>query len=213
MSLLNSCSDDEAAKDDLLGTWTLRAKAMEMIWESPEKVSVEGLSLSTSDIAKLVVEYSNSHLPEELKSITFKNDNKLDVKYFDDDVNDWKTDVYGTYKVKSRKELIYYPDVDKLLKGVDDIGTTTLTEIKVLAATIGVSVKFTLIGPTAAEMCLYLDTKTIKDMKALFPYLLISILGSDVDDIVKKIILEKLPELLEKTNKIEIALYFDKGIN
>ena len=214
MSLLSSCNEEKATKDDLLGTWTLRSgSAMDIIWESSENISITGgVSLPTSTVAELLVEYGNEQLSEELKSITFRKDNKVEFTYFDDDVNAWNTDVFGEYRVKSRKELIYNPDVDKLLEGMD-VDATALAGIKALAATSGIPVKFTFIGPTAAQICFYLDTRTVKDMKVIFPILAASITGNSAQDIIIRVLLEKLPELLDKTDKVEISLYFDKVLN
>ena len=210
MSLLSSCKEDEAAKDDLLGTWNLRSNAMDITWESSENISItEGVSLPTSTVAELLAEYSNKALSEELKSITFRNDNKVEFTYFDEDMNSWNTEVYGEYNVKSRKELIFHPNVDRFLGDIE-VDATALAGLKALAATAGISVKFTFIGQTAGEVRFYLDTKTVKDMKILFPILAASITGSSIEDIMIRILLEKLPELLDKTDKIEIGFYFDK---
>ena len=214
MSLLSSCNEEKAAKDDLLGTWNLKTSgAMEIIWESSENISItDGISLPTSTVAELLVEYGNKQLSEELKSITFRKDNKVEFTYFDDDMKGWNTDVFGEYKVKSRKELTFHPDVDKLLEGME-VDATTLVGIKALAATAGISVKFTFIGLNAAEIRFYIDTKTVKDLKIIFPILASSITSNSAEDIIIKILLEKLPELLDKADKVEVGFYFDKVLN
>ena len=214
ISLLSSCNEDEATKDDLLGTWNIRSSgSMEIIWESSENISItEEISLPTSTVAELLVEYGNNQLSEELKSITFRKDDKVEFTYFDDDLNGWNTDVFGEYKVKSRKDLIFRPDVDKLLEGMD-VSATSLAGIKALVATTGIPLKITFIGPTAAEVRLSIETGTMKEMKVLFPILAASITGNSAEDIMIKILLEKLPELIEKSDKIEVGFYFDKALN
>ena len=213
VSFLSSCNEDKATKDDLLGTWNLRSNdAMDMAWESSESMIISSIPVPTSVVAGMAAEYGSTQLQKEVKSITFKGNNTLEVTYLDDETNAWKTEVYGTYRVINRKKLVFHPDADKLLEGVEGLSDANLAEIKTLASKAGISVHFTFTGQSATGIRFYLDTNTIKEMKVLIPLLSGSISGDSAEDVILRTIFEALPGLLDKTDKIEIGLSFDKVV-
>ncbi|MDR2913707.1 MAG: hypothetical protein LBV74_02545 [Tannerella sp.] len=216
MGCFGSCSDDDDAKDDLVGTWNLKpGSSMDMTWESSEEIEIAigGISMpmATSEVAKLAANYGSTLLPGKLKSITFKDNNKLEATYMDSNTENWVTAVYGTYKVVSSTKINFSPDVDKLLEGVEGIDNATMIAIKALAVK-GVPVHYTL-GDNLNDAHFYLNTSTIKEMKPLFTLLAASMSGDDAQGAMIKSIIEKLPTVLDNTDKIEIGLNFAKAAN
>ena len=207
-----SCDDYGDEKENLLGTWNLNSNnAMSVIWESSENILVGGISMPTTAVAALMTEYGNKVLQEELRSITLKADDNIDVNYRAES-GGFTTDIYGKYKVISKHDLLFYPNVDKLLKDIDGIDNSTLNELKTLA-NLGIPVKYSLTGSSLNEAYFYLDTKTIKAMKILFKALEASIEGDTAEDLIIKAVLKSLPDALDKTSKIEIGLGFYKITN
>lgn len=204
LGVFNGCSDDDDAKNDLVGTWNLKLDAMDMTWESSEKLSVNGVSMSTDAVAVLAAQYGNASLPEKLKSITFNDNNKLEATYVEGGVE--KTAVYGTYRVVNGNKLNFTPDVDKLLGDVEEINSEAMAAIKLLLAA-GIPVYYNLSGEPASGR-FYLDTKTIKEIKSLLPLIAASM--SDEDAMIKAL-LEQMPGVLDKTEKIELGLNFNKA--
>lgn len=209
VGVFNSCSDDEDAKDDLVGTWNLKSTAMDMTWESSEEISIGGIPMTTSAVAVLATQYGNAALPEKLKSITFKDNNKLEATYVEGGTE--KTAVYGTYRVISSSKLNFTPDVDKLLEGVEELNSETMAAIKLLLSA-GIPVYSTLTADGASGR-FYLDTKTIKEIKSLLPLLGASMSGDDTNTAIIKELLEQMSGILDNTDKIEIGLNFDKAAN
>ena len=204
-----SCDDYGDEKGNLLGTWNLNTNnALSVTWESSENISVGGISMPTVAVAALMAEYGNKVLQEELRSITLKADDNIEVNYRAES-GGFTTDIYGKYKVLSRHDLLYYPDVDKLLKDLDGIDNATMNELKLLAS-VGIPVKYSLTGSSLNEAYFYLETNTIKAMKILFKALEASIEGDTAEDLVIKAVLKALPDALDKTSKIEIGLGFYK---
>lgn len=209
MGVFNSCSDDDESKDDLVGTWNLNPVAMDMTWESSEEISINGILMNTSAVATLAAQYGNTSLPEKLKSITFRDNNKLEATYLDGGTE--KTDVYGTFRVVNGSKLNFTPDVDKLLEGVEGLNTEAIAAIKLLTAP-GIPVYYTLAADGTSGR-FYLDTKTIKEIKSLLPILGASLSGDDASTVMIKGILEQMPGILDKTDKIELGLNFNKATN
>jgi len=208
----NSCDDYGDEKENLMGTWNLKQNDdLYIEWNSSENISIGGISMPATAVAALLTEYGKKVLQEELKSITLRGDDAVEVYYWNESEG-FNTDVYGKYKVISKHDLIYYPDVDKLLKDIDEIDNASLNEIKELAK-LGLPVKYSLTGSTLNEAYFYLDTKTIKAMKILFTALEASIKGDSAEDLVIKAVLKALPAALDKTDKIEIGLGFYKMNN
>ena len=204
-----SCDDWGDEKENLSGTWNLNpSNALSVTWESSENISIGGISMPTAAVAELMSGYGNTVLQEELRSITFKADDNIEVNYRAES-GSFTTDIYGKYKAISRHDLLYYPDVDKLLKDIDGIDNATLNELKTLAK-LGIPVKYSLTGSSLNEAYFYLDTNTIKAMKILFKALESSIEGDTAEDLVIKEVLKALPDALDKTSKIEIGLGFYK---
>lgn len=211
-----SCSDDDDAKDDLVGTWNLKSgDPMDMTWDSSEKIEIAiggvSQSMSAPAVAELAKMYANALLPGKLKSITFKDNNNLEATIYTDG-NTGNTTVYGTYKVVSGSKINFFPDVDKLLAGVEGLDNTTLLGIKALAVK-GLPIHYTLIGNNMNDARFYLNTGTIKEMKPLFALLAATMSGDDAQTAMIKSIIEKLPAVLDNTDKIEVGLNFDKAAN
>ena len=213
VGLLNSCDDYGDEKENLMSTWYLnQTNAMHITWESSENISINGISMPVAGVAELMAEYGNGALQGILKSITLKKDDNVEVDYLNES-GGLSTDIYGKYKVLSKKDLLYYPDIDKMLKDVDGIDNATLNEMKELSK-LGIPFKYSLGGSiggsTLNEVYFYLDTKTIKAMKILFTALESSIKGDTAKDLVLKAVLKAMPAALDKTDKIEIGLGFNK---
>ena len=209
MGFFYSCDDYGDEKENLMGTWNLNSNdAMIITWESSENISVGGIPMPVKAVAELIAGYGNTTLQEELRSITLKGDDNIDVNYRTES-GGFTTDNYGKYKVLSKHDLLYFPDVDMLLKDIDGIDNTTQKELKDLAK-LGIPVKYSLTGSSLNEAYFYLDTKTIKAMKILFVALEASIEGDNAEDLVIKAVLKSLPAALDKTDKIEIGLGFYK---
>ena len=209
MGFFYGCNDDGDAKENLLGTWNLKqSDALYIIWESSESITIGGIKMPTARVADLMVEYGSVKLQEELRSITFKSDENIEVDYKSES-GGFTKDVYGKYKALSKRDLLYFPDVEKLLKNVDGIGDATINEMKELSK-LGIPVKCSLTGSNLSEAYFYFETNTIKEMKILFYVLAASISGDNVEDKIIKTVLEALPAVLDKTSKIEIGLGFYK---
>ena len=216
MNILGGCSENEAIKEDLIGTWNLsQGYVMDMTWESSGSITIDGLVLPTSAIAGIATEYCNAQLREKMKSLTFRENDNLEVAYLDDGTGNWKTDIIGTYKLISRNKFQFYPDEKRLLEDIGGMaGSPLVSEIKALAATTGFSVNFTFIGQNASRIRFYLDTKTMKEGgKVIVPMLYSLIFGDSVDDDILQILQDELPGLLEKTDKMEIGFSFSKENN
>jgi hypothetical protein len=211
MSFFSSCGDDEKAKEDLVGTWNLQStRSADMTWESSEGVSIgEGNALPTGIVAEMAAQLGSEKLPENLKSITFKSNGKLEANYKDGETGEWITAVYGDYTVISDDKLNFRPDVDKLLSGVEGIDSETMILIKAYAK-MGISVYYTL-NEDKTTARFYLNTATIKEMKQVFPALAGSVSDEgSAENAMIKAILESLPGILDKTEKIEVGLNFNK---
>ena len=212
-TLLNSCDDKGNAKENLLGTWVLKPEnSMDLTWESPLTISIGGIDMPTEAVALLAAKIGSDLMTEKLYSIDFKDDGNINVNHKDDNSGRLVTEVYGTYKVVNNNKLLYYPDVEKMLKGVQGIDHNKMEELKDLAKQ-GMPVNYVLMGQNLTDLRMYLDTNTIKEMKLLFPLLVASLLGGDIEGDTVNVIIENLPALLDMTTKIELGLNFDKKIN
>ena len=212
MCSLSSCSK-EYSKDDLVGTWEINAtEATYMVWESSEPINANGTSIPTTEVAEVTSQFANIFLPEKLLELEFTNDDKLAISYYDEDTHSRKKEVYGTYRVVGRSELSFSPDVDKLLEGVDGIDNTTLAEIKLMART-GLPIKYYFTGGSTNYVQFFLNTKTMKAMKSLFPIIGAAITGNSDDDAMIRSVLENLPAHMDKTGKIELGMNFNKKNN
>lgn len=212
MGFLSSCGDDEEAKEDLLGTWNLQStQSVDMTWESSESIPVsEGISLPTALVADMAAQLGSEKLPGSLRSITFKSDGKLEANYKEGETGGWSTAVYGKYSVISDNKLNFKPDVDKLLSGVEGIDNETMLLIKAYAE-VGISIYYVM-NEDKTDARFYLNTATIKELKQVFP----ALAGSVPDDgsaenVMIKAVLQLLPGILDKTEKIEIGLNFNKA--
>ena len=210
--LLSSCSENGATKDDLVGTWNLKkGDAVDMIWESSEGIDVEGIKIPTSLAASTASEYSNEQMRDKMRSLTFKNNDDLEVTY-KDDAGNWKTDVIGKYKVTSRTKFLFYPNMDKLFGEIGGMNVADIdSEIKTLASVAGLPVRITFIGQNATSIRLYLETSTLKEAKGLIGLLFKLMAGDSEDAIIYEVMDKVLPGLMEKTDKIEIGFSFDKA--
>lgn len=206
LGVFNGCGDDDEAKDHLVGRWELKSDAMDMTWESSEEITISGISMSTTAVAVLATQYGNSTLPEKLKSITFNENNKLEASYIEGGVE--KTAVYGTYRVVNDYKINFTPDVEKLLGDVKEISSEAMAAIKLLLAA-GIPIYYYLPDPTNGHF--YLDTKTIKEIKNILPLIAASMSGDDASDLIIKNLLEQMPGILDKTEKIEVGLNFTKA--
>ena len=212
MGSLNSCSKDYS-KDDLVGTWEINATdATYMIWESSGPINANGGSIPTTEVAEVTSQFANIFLPEKLLELEFTDDDKLAISYYDEDTRSRKREVYGTYRVVGRSKISFSPDVDKLLEGVDGIDNTTLAGVKVMAQA-GLTIRYYFIGGSTNYVQFFLDTKTMKAMKYLFPMIGAAIAGDSADDTMIKSILENLPAHMDKTGKIELGMNFNKKNN
>jgi len=209
VTFLNSCDDKGDAKENLIGTWMLNQDyAVFMTWEASESLSIGGIPMSSTVVAAMVSEYGSNVLKEELKTITLKDNDDIEATYKGE--SGYVTEVYGKYKAISDKKLLYYPDVDKLLKDIDGVSDITMAELKALSKA-GIPVSYVLAGQTLESASFYLNTETIKAMKILFPVLASSVSGDSVEGVLVKAILEELPTALDKTTKIELGLNFVKS--
>ena len=207
---LSSCSENDAIKDDLVGTWNLKqGDAVDIIWESSEGISVDDIKLPTSAAAAIATEYSSVQLREKMRSLTFKDNNDLEATYLDD-MGNWKTDVIGTFKVVSRTKMLFYPNINKLFGEIGGMDVANIdSEIKTLATVAGLPVHITFSGQTASSIRLFLDTNTLKEAN-LIPLLFRLIAGEGVDPTIYNVIEKELPRLLKQTDKIEMGFGFDK---
>ena len=209
MGFFYSCDDDGDAKENLLGTWNLKQNnAMIINWESSANISIGGVTMPATAVAALMAEYGSVELQDELRSITFKNDGNVEVDYKGES-GVFTKDLFGKYKALSKSDLLYFPDVDKILKGIYGIDNATINEMKALSKD-GIPVKCSLTGSSLNEAYFYLDTKTIKAMKVLFVALEASITGNSTEDLIIKAVFNALPVALDNTEKIEIGLCFYK---
>ena len=210
--VFNSCSENEATKDDLVGTWNFKqGDGMDMVWESSESITIDGIKLPTSAIAVIAADYSNEQMHEKMRSLIFRENDNLEVTY-KDDAGGWKTDVIGTYKVVSRTKFIFYPNIEKLFGDIGGMNVAAIdSEIKMLASTAGLPARITFIGQNATSARFYLDTNTLKEADWLVGLLCRLIAGDSVDASVYELLDKEIPGLLEKTNKIEIGFSFDKA--
>jgi len=210
--VFNSCSENDATKDDLVGTWNLRhGDGMDMVWESSEIITIDGLKLPTSAIAVIAADYSNEQLREEMRSLTFKANDDLEVTY-KDEAGGWKMDVIGKYKVVGRTKFLFYPNIEKLFGEIGGMDVAEIdSDIKTLASTAGLPARITFVGQNATSARFYLETNTLKEAKGLVSLLFRLIAGDSVDAAIYEVLDNEMPGLLEKTDKIEIGFNFDKA--
>ena len=210
--LLSSCSENDAIKDDLLGTWNLKqGDAVDMVWESSEGIDIEGIKIPTSVAASTASDYSNEQMRDKMRSLTFKENNDLEVTY-KDDAGNWKTEVIGKYKVSNRTKFLFYPNMDKLFGEIGGMDVADIdSDIKTLASVAGLPVRITFIGQNATSIRLYLETSTLKEAKGLIGLLFKLMAGDSADAIIYEVMDKVLPSLMEKTDRIEIGFSFDKA--
>lgn len=191
-----------------MGDWkTIPEYAMDMVWESSEPLTVDGFSMTTPEIATFSTQFAKDFLNEKVQSVHFKKDNKLEVRYLDKTTNEWKTEVYGTYRVISSTKISFSPDVDKMFGGLSGVNAIMLEGIR-LYAKAGISVHYYYVGSDTNEIHFYLNTATFKEAKFLLPMLAFVFLGDDANDAVIQSILESIPAHLDKTSKIELGFNY-----
>ena len=210
--LLSSCSENGATKDDLVGTWNLKqGDAVDIVWESSEGIDIEGIKIPTSVAASTASDYSSEQMRDKMRSLTFKNNDDLEVTY-KDDAGNWKTDVIGKFKVANRTKFLFYPNMDKLFGEIGGMDVADIdSDIKTLASVAGLPVRITFIGQNASSIRLYIETNTLKEAKGLVGILFKLMAGDGEDAIIYEIMDKVLPGLMEKADKIEMGFSFDKA--
>ena len=211
--LLSSCNENEAIKDDLVGTWNLKqGDGVDMVWESSEGIDIGGTNVPASVAAAVASGYSNEQMREKMRSITFKQNNDLEVTY-QDDAGKWRTDVIGTYKVTSRTKFLFFPNMEKLFGEIGGMNVADIdSDIRTLASVAGLPARITFIGQNATSARFYLDTNTLKEAKGLIGLLFRMMAGdSAADAAIYEAMDKELPRLMDKTDKIEIGFSFDKA--
>ncbi|RRD72042.1 hypothetical protein EII41_11515 [Tannerella forsythia] len=211
MGIFSGCNkDDDKNQSELVGKWNVKEMPMDIVWEAPDNVVIEAgpIKLTVKQLAAMMTPTLNELVQAGLKDVTFTADEKIEATYKKKDSNEWMTAKdYAKYNVKGENKIMLHPDADKVFAEMKGVDPNTLVAAKALFLA-GIPVYYTQNG---SSIRFYLDTKTVKALKNVLPILLASV--KNIPDSVKPLLAKKLPDLLEKSTKVEIGLTMTKAAN
>ena len=215
MGIFSGCNkNDDKKSSELAGKWNVKEMPMDIVWEAPDNVVIEAgpVKLTVKQLTAMMTPTLNELVQAGLKDVTFTaegNDNgKIEATYKKKDSKEWMTAKdYATYNVKGDNKILLHPDADKVFAEMKGLDATKLAAIKVLFKA-GIPVYYTSNGSSTR---FYLDTATVKALRNVLPVLLASVKG--IPDHAKPLMAKELPNLLEKSTKIEIGLTLTKAAN
>ena len=211
MGIFSGCNkDDDKKQSELVGKWNVKEMPMDIVWEAPDNVVIEAgpTKFTVKQLAALMTLKLNALVQNGLKDVTFTADEKIEATYKKKDSNEWMTAKdYATYNAKGENKIMLHPDADKVFAEMEGIDAAKLGVIKIMFKA-GIPVYYTSNGSSTR---FYLDTKTVKALKNVLPILLASV--KDIPDFVKPLLAKELPDLLEKSTKIEFGLTMTKAAN
>lgn len=211
MGILSGCNkDDDKKQSELVGKWNVKEMPMDIVWEAPDNLVIEAgpKKYTPKELSVLISGMVNGLVQAGLKDVTFTADGKIEATYKKKDSKEWITAKdYAKYNVKGENKIMLHPDADKVFAEMKGVDPNTLVAAKALFLA-GIPVYYTQNG---SSIRFYLDTKTVKALKNVLPILLASV--KDIPDFVKPLLAKKLPDLLEKSTKVEIGLTMTKAAN
>ena len=194
MGIFSGCNKNDDKKPfELAGKWNVKEMPMDIVWEAPDNVVIEAgkIKLTVKQLTAMMTPTLNELVQAGLKDVTFTADGKIDA----------------TYNTKVANKILLHPDADKVFAEMKGLDATKLAAIKVLFKA-GIPVYYTSNGSSTR---FYLDTETVKALRNVLPVLLASV--KSIPDYAKPLIAKELPNLLEKSTKIEIGLTLTKAAN
>ena len=194
MGIFSGCNKNDDKKPfELAGKWNVKEMPMDIVWEAPDNVVIEAgkIKLTVKQLTAMMTPTLNELVQAGLKDVTFTADGKIEA----------------TYNTKVANKILLHPDADKVFAEMKGLDATKLAAIKVLFKA-GIPVYYTSNGSSTH---FYLDTETVKALRNVLPVLLASV--KSIPDYAKPLIAKELPNLLEKSTKIEIGLTLTKAAN
>ena len=198
MGIFSGCNKNDDKKPfELAGKWNVKEMPMDIVWEAPDNVVIEAgkIKLTVKQLTAMMTPTLNELVQAGLKDVTFTADGKIEATYKKKDSKEWMAAKdYATYNTKVANKILLHPDADKVF-----------AEMLFKA---GIPVYYTSNGSSTR---FYLDTETVKALRNVLPVLLASV--KSIPDYAKPLIAKELPNLLEKSTKIEIGLTLTKAAN
>ena len=211
MGIFSGCNKNDDKKPfELAGKLNVKEMPMDIVWEAPDNVVIEAgkIKLTVKQLTAMMTPTLNELVQAGLKDVTFTADGKIEATYKKKDSKEWMAAKgYATYNTKVANKILLHPDADKVFAEMKGLDATKLAAIKVLFKA-GIPVYYTSNGSSTR---FYLDTETVKALRNVLPVLLASV--KSIPDYAKPLIAKELPNLLEKSTKIEIGLTLTKAAN